>query len=147
MFLGKFQHTIDAKGRLSIPARFREVLTVEHEGRVILTNDLSDKCIVAYTPKGWADLESKLQKASSMDKGVKAFSRYFFSSAEDCSLDSQGRILIPPRLREYASLIKEVVVTGGPNNKIEIWNPALFEQTMTSFDSESIAVRLAELGI
>ena len=147
MFLGKFQHTIDSKGRLSIPARFREILSVEHEGKLILTNDLSDKCIVAYTPKGWADLEAKIQKASSMDKVVKAFSRYFFSSAEDCSLDNQGRILIPPRLREYASLSKEVLVTGGPNNKIEIWNPDLFEHTMAAFDSESITTRLAELGI
>lgn len=147
MFRGRFSHTIDVKGRLSIPARFREILTVEHEGRLILTNDLTDKCIVAYTPGGWADLEAKIHKASSMDEGVKAFSRYFFSSAEDCSLDNQGRILIPPRLREYASLNKDVLVTGGPNNKIEIWNPELWEQTMEAFDPRSISKRLAELGI
>lgn len=147
MFRGSFQHTIDSKGRLSIPARFREILVVEHDGRLILTNELTDKCIVAYTPAGWADLEAKIQKASSQDAVVKAFSRYFFSSAEDCALDNQGRILIPPRLREYASLNKEVLITGGPNGKIEIWNPALWEQTMTAFDPKSIAARLAELGI
>ena len=147
MFRGRFLHTIDAKGRLSIPARFREILIEKHGGRLILTNDLDDKCIVAYTPIGWEELEAKIQRASSMDEGVKAFSRHFFSSAEDCSIDSQGRILLSPRLREYASLTKEALVAGVANNKIEIWNPGLWDQTMASFDPKAITKRIAELGI
>ena len=147
MFRGRFIHTIDAKGRLSIPARFRETLIERHAGRLILTNDLLDKCIVAYTPTGWEELEAKIQKASSMDEGVKAFSRHFFSSAEDCTIDSQGRILLSPRLREYAGLTKEALVAGVANHKIEIWNPALWEQTMAAIDPRAITKRISELGI
>ena len=147
MFRGRFIHTIDAKGRLSIPARFRETLIERHAGRLILTNDLLDKCIVAYTPAGWEELEAKIQKASSMDEGVKAFSRHFFSSAEDCTIDSQGRILLSPRLREYAGLTKEALVAGVAHHKIEIWNPALWEQTMAAIDPRAITKRIAELGI
>lgn len=147
MFRGRFIHIIDAKGRLSIPARFRETLIEGYEGRLILTNDLLDKCIVAYTPAGWEELEAKIRKASSMDEGVKAFSRHFFSSAEDCLMDSQGRILLSPRLREYAGLTKEALVAGVAHHKIEIWNPVLWEQTMAAIDPRAITKRIAELGI
>lgn len=147
MFMGSFLHTIDSKGRLSIPAKYREILLVEHGGKLILTNHLIKKCIIAYTPKKWKEIEAKIEQASSMDEDVEAFSRLFFSSAEDCSLDNQGRILISPRLREHASLTREVLVAGTGGGKIEIWSPALWEQTVTAVDPVAVARKIAGLGI
>lgn len=114
---------------------------------MILTNDLVDKCIVAYTLHSWEEMEVKLRKASSMDKDIKAFSRKFFASAELCSLDNQGRILISQRLRDYASLTREALVAAAPNDKIEIWNPSLWEQAVAAIDSEAVGKKMAELGI
>lgn len=114
----------------------------------MLTNHLIKKCIVAYTPRRWKEIEEKIeQQVSSMDEDVEAFSRLFFSSAEDCSLDNQGRILISPRLREHASLTREVLVAGIGGSKIEIWNPALWEQTVTAVDPVAVARKIAGLGI
>lgn len=147
MFRGRFLHTIDSKGRISIPAKFRDIILEFYGGRLILTNDLVDKCIAVYTPKGWEELEAKVQKGPSMNEDVKAFIRLVFSSAEDCTIDTQGRILIPPRLRDYASLIKEVLVTGSPNNKFELWNPGIWEDTVSAVDPRTVAKKIAELGI
>lgn len=147
MFTGSYLHTIDSKGRLSIPASFREILIANHGGKLILTNDLVDKCIVAYTLHSWEELEVKLRKASSMDRDIKAFSRKFFASAELCSLDNQGRILISQRLRDYASLTREALVAAAANDKIEIWNPSLWEQAVVAIDSEAVGKKMAELGI
>jgi len=147
MFRGRYLHTIDSKGRLSIPSKFRDKVLHSHGGQLILIKDLVDKCISAYTPDGWEDLTLKIQKASSLADEVKAFRRLMFSEAEDCIIDKQGRILIPPRLREYASLEKDVLVAGVENNKIEFWNQQLWEEAMAAYDPKDIAKKMAELGI
>ena len=147
MFRGRYLHTIDSKGRLSIPAKFRDKIIRDHSGQMILIKDLVDRCIAAYTPEGWEDLKAKIQGVSSMAEDVKAFRRLFFSEAEDCDIDRQGRILIPPRLREYASLNREVLVAGVENNKIEIWDPSLWEEAVSKYDPKVIAKKMAELGI
>ncbi|MCC6543365.1 MAG: division/cell wall cluster transcriptional repressor MraZ [Nitrospirae bacterium] len=147
MFRGRYHHTIDSKGRLSIPSKFRDKVLHSHGGQLILIKDLVDKCISAYTPDGWEDLTLKIQKASSLADEVKAFRRLMFSEAEDCTIDKQGRILIPPRLREYASLEKDVLVAGVENNKIEFWNPQIWDNAMAAYDPRDIARKMAELGI
>lgn len=118
----------------------------KYGGRLILTTDIGDRCISAYTLDGWEELEAKIRKAASMDEDVKAFSRLFISGAEDCYIDRQGRILISQRLRDYASLRREVLITG-MTDKIEIWNPETWDEVMGSIDPKSIAKRIAELGI
>lgn len=130
-----------------MPAKFREIFKEKYEGKLILTRDLVDRCLVVYTIEGWENLKAKVQRAPSMDEYVKAFICRVFHPAEDCSIDSQGRILIPPMLREYASLTKEVLVTGDGQDKIKIWSPVLYDEIMAAYDPKAIAKRMAEFGI
>ncbi len=119
MFRGRFEHTIDPKGRVSIPSKFREILTKKYDERLVVTN--FDGCLVAYPYEEWAQLEEKASSLSMVKKETRAFMRFFYSSAIECTLDKQGRILIPQTLREYADLEKEVVLAG-QLRKIEIWS-------------------------
>ena len=116
MFLGEFVHTIDDKGRLTIPARFRAGLA---EG-LVATRGI-DRCLVIYPLDEWERLASQVSALPMTDRRARAFRRLVFANASDAVPDKQGRILIPPRLREYASLDGEVVVTG-LNTYIEVWN-------------------------
>jgi len=116
MFLGEFTHTIDEKGRLIIPARFRADLS---EGLVV-TRGL-DRCLVIYPMEEWSKLAEQASALPMTDRHARAFSRLLFANASNATPDKQGRVLIPPRLREYASLNGEVVVTG-INAYIEVWN-------------------------
>ncbi|MDY6876947.1 MAG: division/cell wall cluster transcriptional repressor MraZ [Chloroflexota bacterium] len=117
MFLGEFVHTIDDKGRLTIPARFRDDL----EGGLVVTRGI-DRCLAIYPMKAWKRLAKKVSALPMTDRSARAFRRLVFANASDFIPDKQGRVLIPPRLREYASLNGEVVVTG-LNTYIELWNP------------------------
>ena len=100
VFRGRFEHTIDGKGRLSIPSKFRETLSVRGENELILTD--FDSCLTAYPRDEWRELEEKMKKLSMIQKDVRNFLRLFYSSATEAPLDSQGRILIPPQMRERA---------------------------------------------
>jgi len=119
MFRGRHEHTIDPKGRVSIPAKFRETLGKKYDDRLVITN--FDGCLVAYPYDEWICLEEKASSLSMVKKETRAFMRFFYSSAIECTLDKQGRILIPQTLREYADLDKEVVLVG-QLRKIEIWS-------------------------
>ena len=119
MFRGRYEHTIDSKGRISIPSKFREVLKEKYEDRLVVTN--YDGCLVAYPIPEWEELEVKLLDQPRMKPEIKSFMRFFYSSAVECSLDRQGRILIPPTLRAYAKLEKDVVSIGTLKT-IEIWS-------------------------
>jgi len=118
MFMGEYQHTIDAKGRLIVPARFREGLG----DRFILTKGL-DGCLFAYPPQEWTALENKMRSLPFTRADARAFVRFFFAGACECEVDKQGRILIPASLREYAALEKDVVVIG-VSSRVEIWSAA-----------------------
>jgi MraZ protein len=146
MFRGRYEHTIDGKGRLSIPSRFREILAEKYSDILIVTN--FDRCLVGYPREEWEALERKVSQLSQVKREVKAFQRYFISGAAECPLDGQGRILIPPSLRDEAHLERDVVVVG-VLNKIEIWSKEgwgeVFNQYQKSF--EEISDVLAELGI
>ena len=117
MFLGEFSHTIDEKGRLTIPAKFRDELA---EG-LIVTRGI-DRCLAVYPMKEWNRLAEQVSALPLTDRLARAFRRLVFANASDAVPDKQGRILIPPRLREYADLNGEAVVTG-LNTYVEVWNP------------------------
>lgn len=116
MFMGEFQHTIDVKGRLIVPHKFRETL-----GEKFIATRGLDNCLFVYSAEEWHQLELKLKSLPMTSKDARAFVRFFFSGATECELDKQGRILLPANLREYAKLEKDVVVLGAIN-RVEIWS-------------------------
>ncbi len=146
MFRGRYEHTIDAKGRLSIPSRFRDILSQKYSDTLVITN--FDHCLVAYPQEEWESLERRAAALPQLKREVKAFQRYFISGATECPLDRHGRVLISPVLRSYAQLEKDVVLVG-LLKKIEIWSKPLwtkvFEESQKSFEENSDV--LAELGI
>lgn len=116
MFMGEYNHTIDAKGRLIIPSKFRELLGEEF----VLTRGL-DGCLYIYPMDEWESFEMKLRSLPLTNKNARTFSRFFVAGATTCELDRQGRILVPQTLREFAGLEKDVVLTGNLN-RIEVWS-------------------------
>ena len=122
MFMGEYQHSIDAKGRMIVPAKFRESLG-EH---FVLTRGL-DQCIFGYPMDEWRKLEEKLKDLPMTKKDARAFARFFFSGATEVEVDKQGRINIPSTLIGYANLGKECVVLG-VSSKIEIWAKDAWQQ-------------------
>jgi MraZ protein len=124
-FRGQSVHRLDAKGRLRIPNKFREVLQSNYKDALIIT--VMNKCLVAYPPEGWEEIEAKVQDFSQVQPDQRAFMRHFVSSAEECEFDNQGRILIPPFLRESAGLEQEVLLAGMLKN-FEIWDKTAWEQ-------------------
>jgi MraZ protein len=117
MFLGEYVHTIDEKGRLTIPARFRADLTTG----LIVTRGI-DRCLAIFPMAEWNRLAEQVSALPITDRRARAFRRLVFANASDAIPDKQGRVLIPPRLREFAGLDSEVVITG-LNTYIEVWNP------------------------
>jgi MraZ protein len=143
MFRGSFEHSVDSKGRVSVPSRFREIFAERYDGRLVLAMDL-DRCLTAYPLEEWERLEEKIKGLPMMQKEVKDFMRFFFSSASECELDKQGRILIPPALREKAGINKSVMLVG-IINKIEIWDSAVWK-ARKSENGDTIGRALAGLG-
>ncbi len=128
MFRGRYVHTIDAKGRLSIPAGFRMELERKSEKAPILTNLL--ECLALYPYEDWLALEQKLCQTSQLQPEVQAFQRFMVSGAVECPVDRQGRILVPPYLRGHAQLEREVTIAGvGP--RVELWDKQRFDQDLT----------------
>ena len=145
-FIGRFPHTIDEKGRLSIPSKFRQTLQDRGQNILVLTD--FDTCITAYPLDVWARLEEKIQNQSNFEKDIRAFLRLFYSGASECPVDGQGRILLPPHHREKAGLNREVIIVGALS-RIEIWDRERWEQFLTAspVTFEDIASKLAQLGI
>jgi len=111
VFRGRFEHALDSKGRISIPSKFREILNKKYDERLIITN--FDHCLLAFPFEEWSQLvEQKVGSFSILKKETSSFLRFFYSSAIDCTIDTQGRLLIPQTLRDYANLKKEVVLVG-----------------------------------
>lgn len=125
MFMGEHVHTIDLKGRIIIPAKFREHL---NDG-FILTRGM-DGCLFGYPPQEWIQFEEKLKKLSIAKKDARAFTRFFFSGATEVKIDKQGRINIPTTLRQHAALEKECVIIG-VSNRIEIWSQNRWDEYFT----------------
>jgi MraZ protein len=111
VFRGRYEHALDSKGRISIPSKFREILNKKYDDQLIITN--FDHCLLAFPYEEWHQLvEQKVGSFSILRKETSSFLRFFYSSAIDCTIDTHGRLLIPPTLREYANLKKDVVLVG-----------------------------------
>ncbi len=119
MFTGLSFHTLDDKGRLAIPARFRDVLRGKGDERLFITT--SDVCLVAYPADEWRSLTEKVSQLSLMEPEIQAFRRFYIGGASECPCDKQGRVLIPQPLRELAELDGQLLVQGMQRN-FEIWN-------------------------
>ncbi len=141
MFLGRYNHTLDAKGRLAIPARFRETLA---EG-LVLTRGI-DRCLALYPLAAWRPLAEKVSALPLSDPDARAFRRLVFAEATDLELDAQGRILVPPELRRYAGLERDAVIIG-MDTALEIWSPERWQAVASVMDADgaAIAQRLASL--
>lgn len=143
MFLGEYRHSIDAKGRLAIPARFRGEL----EEGLVVTRGL-DRCLYIYPKSQWEPLAEKLSAMPMNEPAARALRRNFFTGAFACEMDKQGRILVPPALREYAGLDGDIVIAG-LNTYIEVWSALLWDQEIPRVESgaSSLAEQLSNLGI
>ena len=136
---GTFEHTLDAKGRLFIPAKFRDDL-----GDGFYVTISSEPCLTAYTMDKWQDMKKKIDALSTL---AQKKARTFFANASKCELDSQGRILLPQFLRDFAGLTKEVVVVGN-NNTAEIWDKEKWDEVhKKEITPEFIEGMFEELGI
>lgn len=135
---GEYQHTLDAKGRLFIPAKLREQLG----DSFVVTKGLDD-CLFVYPQEAWEELEQKIRRLP-MSKS-RSLQRFFLSSAADVTVDRQGRIVIPSVLRSYAGLERDVVVIG-VGERAELWDARRWNAYTDDLDSENIAQAMEELG-
>ena len=143
MFIGEYDHTLDNKGRITIPSKFREGLGDEF----IITKGL-DSCLFVYPKDEWKIFEDKLKTLPLTSKDARAFVRFFFAGASECNLDKQNRVLLPKNLRIHSELQKDAVIIG-VSTRIEIWSKEKWNEYTEdeTLSYENIAENMAELGI
>ena len=143
MFFGRFEHTIDEKGRLTIPSKHRDSLG---DGLVITRG--IDRCLYIFPLEEWEDLSHKIRQLPMTDLDSRAFVRFLFSEASDAIPDRQGRVVIPGHLREYACLGSDVVVAGSFNH-LEVWDRDAYQEVNSKIESDpqGVAQRITGLGI
>jgi MraZ protein len=145
MFRGQFEHAIDAKGRTSFPSRFRDLLAGESVPRVVLTNALFDRSLHLYPLKAWEELEAKISEMPQFEPNVVAFRRRYLSAAVECDIDKQGRVLVPPQLRDHAELEKDVL-WAGMGKTAELWSVKNWKAAQTLSEPDLAAFRAAVEG-
>lgn len=143
MFIGEYEHNVDAKGRIIMPSKLREDIG----DKFIITKGL-DGCLFAYSQTEWANFEQKLKALPLAQKNARNFVRFFLSGAVECEIDKQGRFLIPANLREHALLDKEVVIIG-VGTRLEIWNKESWKTYSSdeNISADEIAENMTMLGI
>lgn len=142
MFTGEYRHTVDDKGRLAVPARFRAQL----DGGAVVARWL-DTCLAIFPRTAWEDLATKVAALPITDPNARTFQRYVFAGAFETDLDRQGRILVPQPLRSFAQLEGEAVVVGSMNHA-EVWAPGRWEAYRRGLeDPDALAEAIAGLGI
>ncbi len=141
MFMGEYNHTVDAKGRLIVPSKFREQLGDEF----VVTKGL-DGCLFVYENTEWKVLEEKLHTLPLTNANARKFSRFFLAGATSCEVDKQGRILLPQILRDFAGIEKDAVLVG-VGSRIEIWARERWLEANSYDDMEEIAENMEGLGI
>ena len=143
MLIGEYEHSIDAKGRLIMPAKLR----ADMGERFIVTKGL-DGCLFAFSQNEWLNFETKLKTLPLSDKNARNFVRFFLSGATECEIDKQGRFLIPSNLREHASLDKEITIIG-VGTRIEIWDKKIWKDYSSdeNISADEIAENMTMLGI
>lgn len=141
MFMSEYNHTIDVKGRLIIPSKFREALGDEF----VVTKGM-DGCLFVYANEDWSAFEQKLTSLPLINKEARKFARFFLAGAAQVEVDKQGRILLPVNLREFAQLDKDVVLVG-VGSRIEIWSKANWEDTNSEDNMDDITAAMESLGL
>ena len=141
MFMSEYNHTLDTKGRLIIPAKFRETL-----GEEFVISKGMDGCLFVYAGDDWNAFEQKLTSLPLINKEARQFARFFLAGAATVEVDKQGRILLPAHLREFAGLEKDVVLVG-VGSRVEIWSKDKWIEANTFDDMEEIAEHMEGLGI
>ncbi|MEG1362955.1 MAG: division/cell wall cluster transcriptional repressor MraZ [Clostridia bacterium] len=143
MLLGEYSHNLDTKGRISIPAKFREDLGMSF----IITKGL-DNCLFIYSKEEWNKFETKLKELPTSNIAARNFIRFFFSGASECEIDKQGRINIPQNLRQHANLTKDVYVIG-VSTRVELWDKNVWDNYTSSdnMNMDEIAIQMSNLGI
>ncbi len=141
MFMGEYNHSIDPKGRLIVPAKFRESL-----GDVFVVTQGLDGCLFVYPDEEWQAFEEKLKTLPMANKDARKFVRFFLAGAAQVELDKQGRILLPANLRSFAGLEKECALVG-VGSRVEIWDKDRWEATTSYDDMDEIADHMLELGL
>ncbi len=139
MFIGEYEHSVDAKGRVIMPAKLREDIGE----KFILTKGL-DGCLFAYSQTEWTNFEEKLKTLPLTNKNARDFVRFFLSGAIECEIDKQGRFLIPSNLREYAKLIKDIAIIG-VGTRIEIWDKETWKKGEEDISADEIAENMDKL--
>jgi MraZ protein len=127
VFTGVFHHQLDAKGRTSLPARFRDVLAGQGADKLFVTTDVRDRCLQAYSPEQWEKFTDKVKALPQLLDATRYVMRGMVAPAQECPFDKLGRILLPPTLRAFAGLTTEVVWAGSVE-RIEIWSPEGWQQ-------------------
>jgi len=150
VFRGRHEHSVDAKGRTSLPARFREVLAARGETRIVVTTAL-DACLDAYPMREWEAFEEALAQKPQFDDRLKHLRRHYVGGAIECDIDKLGRLLLPSELREWAGLDRSLLWVG-VGKRIELWDPARFraEHVVDINKPDSFAemkARMTELGL
>ena len=141
MFMGRYNHTIDPKGRLSIPSKYREIL-----GDEFVVSKGMDDCLYVYANDDWKIFEGKLASLPLMSEEARQFARFFLSGAQAVTVDKQGRILMPQDLRDFAGLEKDVVLAG-MGSRIEIWSLERWKANNDSVDINAISKGVMNLGL
>ena len=148
MFRGSSFHTIDEKGRVIIPTRFRDVIRAGGGNGVMVSK--MDKGLFAYTYEEWNNIENKILSLAEKSGNMRRFRRVFVGGAFDCNLDKQGRILIPPTLRQYSELNREIVLVGVLDH-FEIWSQERWLQEKEAMGADmqqtEVADEIAKLGL
>ena len=141
MFMGEYNHTIDAKGRLIVPSKFRKTL-----GDTFVVTKGLDGCLFVYDNEEWGVFEEKLKSLPITNKEARQFVRFFLAGAAEVEVDKQGRILVPNVLREFAELNKDVVLIGVAS-RIEIWSKEKWMENNSCDDMDDIAEQMSDLGL
>jgi MraZ protein len=141
LLIGEYEHSLDVKGRIIMPAKFREDIGE----KFIVTKGL-DGCLFAFSTDEWKKFEEKLATLPISNKDARAFTRFFFAGAIDCELDKQGRFLISSNLREFAGFVKDVIIVG-MNSRIEIWSKEKWQECENNISADDIAEKMELLGI
>ena len=143
MFIGEYQHTLDAKGRMFMPSKFRDEL-----GETFIVTLGLDHCLFVFSSDEFDRLKSKMDALSIANKDARQFARFFFAGACECEMDKQGRIMLPAKLRSYAELEKDVTVVG-VSSRLELWNREKWEaeHSFDNFSPEELSEKMELLGL
>jgi len=148
MFRGSSSHTIDSKGRIIVPARFREIIKADDNNGVMISK--MDSGLVAYTHAEWRKIETRILSLAEKSDNMRRFRRVFIGGAFECPCDKQGRILIPPMLRQYAEFSREIVLVGVLDH-FEIWSREKWEKENLHMEKdmkkEEVRNEIAKLGL